>query len=395
MKQNVWRWLALGLCTVVFCVPDARAGEILDNQALERMLEAGFSLKVLEAKFRDSDCQFDDGSDKLIVLKAAAKKGGMEGADSDQLVLMVMDAAKKNQKELAALAGQLMNGAINYDKQEYESLMRNIQRKGKAMVPYILHHIEEENELKRQAVLDALKRLRDKTESVVRSVRLMLQDRHPAVRRQAAETLAELADAKLADELITDLDAHRGEHIDGIAFTLGYMEYKPAARTLTTVLTRSTDKDGRLASAFALGRLRAREPEALKALLDAVLDDQDERLRDVAGQSLAWMQYPKAVMYIKKAYERYRPGRAGMVRHLAFFKSVEAMEFLLEIADAEAPDVRAAALETLKHLTGEGYETAEDYRSWWQYNKARPDWIQVDASKGETVTEQPGKTQQR
>ncbi|MCZ7645646.1 MAG: HEAT repeat domain-containing protein [Planctomycetota bacterium] len=368
----------------------SRAGEPLDNDALNAMLKAGFTLKVLEVKFGESDCQFDTSSARLIEVHNAAKEGGMSAADIDKLQLMVMQEAKKKEKELSMLAGQLMNGAINFDKQEYETHMRKVQRKGKSMIPYLMVYIDEEHELKRVAVLDAMKRLHADNAETVLAVRLMLEDRSKGVRRQAAETLAEIGTEKIVNEILEELDQRKGQFLDGKAFVPGFMEYRPAARSLTNLLTRSADPDGRLAAAFSLGRIHAKDRESVGALLDAVLDDHDEKLRDVAGLSLAWLRVPQAVPYIRKAYERYTKGRADVIRHLQYFRTPEAIEFLLTAGDNDDGTVRKSALETLRNMTGEAYETVEEFRSWWQYNKDRPEFVQTPgAGGGATVTEQP------
>ena len=110
-----------------------------------------------------------------------------------------------------------------------------------------------------------------------------------------------------------------------------------------------------------------------------MLDEHSPKLRDRAAEALALIGEHKAISYINKAYLRFRPGREDMIKHLAFFKDSEAMEFLLELVDDDNPQVKKAAKETLEALTGENYDTSEEWKSWWEA-KTGLDWFKGGAT---------------
>jgi hypothetical protein len=354
---------------------DEPTGEMMDNPALVNMLRAKISLDVIKKKIENSRCRFNAASDELIAISNAAREGGMPQKDVDDLLKLVIEKANSEKVRLKAMGDHFMNICVNGDEQEYESLMRTLLREGRALVPELLKHIEEENELKRKGVLDALGRLGDKTPEVVKSVRLMLGDRHPAVRAQAAKAVAALAGPDTGKELIRDLERRLGEYTDGFAMALGYLDCKEAVPVLTAVLERSSDKDARLAAAFSLGLLQARDKAAVEALLAAVLDPHDPRLRTAAAKSLGQIAERRAVDYIIRSFQRYQDGRDELIGQLRYFKTIPVAEFLIRCVEEDSPEIRRAANDTLKTLTGANVDTAEEWRSVLPVIRDRPDWL--------------------
>lgn len=386
MSRSALRLTVLALLTVAFFGANTRseAGETLDNPGLIRLLENRLQLPVIIKKIEISTCQFDASSDALILISNAATKGGMKQEHINDLLLRVMDESGREKKRLRDLVAHFINASINRDPdnlQEYDASLRMLLREGKRVVPFLLNreYLEAENELKRHAVLDALAKLDDRSEATVRSVRLMLDDRNGAVRQKAAEAVAALSGPTTCDELIGELTRNRMQHLDGVAMSLGYLGDAKATEHLTTLLKRSVDADAKLAAAFALGLLRTKDKRAVSAILEAVLDDRDERLRATAARAAGEIGDPRGVSYIKRAYQRYRRGRPELILNLKLFKSADAVEFLIaDCASSDNAKVRQSAIHTLKVLAGEDYDSAEEWESWWSINKETPEWIRVD-----------------
>jgi high-affinity K+ transport system ATPase subunit B len=126
----------------------------------------------------------------------------MARPDLDRLLNLVIEKANSEKTRIKELVDRFMNICVNGDEAEYESLVRTLMREGRAIVPELMKHFEEEQELKRKGILDMLGRVGDKNAVVINSIKLHLSDRHPAVRAQAAKAVAALAGPTTVDELI-------------------------------------------------------------------------------------------------------------------------------------------------------------------------------------------------
>lgn len=376
-KQTARRWIAvavLGTATALAC---AQAGELLDNEKLTSLLKNKISLVVIKAKIADSTCQFNSDASEIVKIQQAAAEGGMVQKDIDELLQIAINESKRISTKMRELVSRFLNVCVNAKPDEYDPMLRTLQREGKAIVPYLLEKIEEEDEKKRAGLLDALGKLGDRGEKVVQSVRLMLEDRNPAVRAQAARSLADLNVPEIAKELIESLK-QRKEFIDGIALALGYLKDPAATEALTRILDESANADGRVAAAFALGQLRTKDEKALLALLrKGVLDDRNALLRANAAKALAEIGDPRTVDYVKRAYQRFRDGRDDLVRSLGSFRTYDAVDFLIPLTNEDDPKVRLSSIETLKKLTGENFSSYDEWLAWWEINKSRPDWIRA------------------
>jgi len=365
----------------------AKAGEILTNENLVKLLEAGVALDVVLQKVATANCQFDDSSTALIEIQSAGKKGGWTTEDVRALQKRVMEVAnafKKTLRELAVKAVNTFDNApveTSAGKEEYELMMRTLVRQGgKPLVPYLMSYMEEESERKRAGVVDALGRLGDRSAPVLTAVTNMLFDRSKPVRLETAKAVAALRSQNTAEELIQRLNS-RTQKLDGVAMALGFIGDSKAVDPLTTLLRQSGDSDTRVCAAFALGELRARTNSASEVLLDAVLDERDAALRSAAARSLSLVGEKRTPAYIVRAFQRYRQGREELIGYLASFKDPTGIQFLIEQVDADDPAVKRAAREALSVVSGgENYETGEEWRGWWEVNKVRPDFMPLQAS---------------
>ncbi len=358
--------------------PRARGGELLDNEKLNRALEQGIAPEVIAQKMKTSQCHFDASLDALVDIKKAAEKGTWKAEDIKVLQQAVIAAADGDKRRRIELVARAMNVFENADPDEYGRMMRILRTEGKPIVPHILDQIEQESERKRGGMLDALGQIGDKSDNVVKQAILMLNDRSKPVRMEAAKCVAKLAGANTCDDLVTRL-ANRDDKLDGVCMALGYLGDPKAADALVRTLKYAYDSDTRVCAAFALGQLRANSKDARASLLEAVLDEHDEKLRDSAANSLALIGEKQTPNYIIKAFQRYHQGREEIIKHLASFKSATSVEFLLEQLENDAPKIKRAADETLQVLTGEKQPSVDEWKSWWEVTRTRPDWIQVSS----------------
>jgi HEAT repeat protein len=359
------------------------SADIMDNAKLLRAIRANVSLDVMlkQIATSTSNCHFDSSTEALIQIQEAGKEGGWKQEDVKALQMKVIEISMADQKRLQELVTTALNvfeNANAEDPNEYDSMMRTLIREGRAVVPYLLKSIEQESERKRGGIMDALGRIGDKGDEVVRVAILMLFDRSKPVRLQAAKCVAALHGPSTCDDLVARLN-NKNEKQDGVAMALGFLGDTHAFEPLVRLLKYSADSDARVCAAFSLGQLRARTPAATEALLEAVLDERDARLRDSAAQALALIGERRTPSYIIKAFERYRQGREDLLRHLSFFKSGEAIEFLIEKIVSDDPKIKKSSLEALRVLTGENLETSDEWRGWWDVNKVRPDWIRTNS----------------
>jgi len=374
---------ALLVCAGVLPALPARAGEVIDNLTLEKMCREGISLdvilKLLEPTVapgegqKGANCRFDATSEAMISLQKACKEGAWQNKDIEKLQTKVIELANRDQKFLKALVDRALVLFENVDEIEYDAVMNELGREGKRVIPYLLGKENVESERQRSGVVDALGRLGDKSPNVVATVTRMLTDRAKPVRLKAAQAIVPVAGPATAEELIARLGS-RIEKLDGVAMALGYLGEQRAIEPLTKVLHSSGDSDTRVCAAFALGELRAKAPAACEALLEAVLDERDEKLRDSAAAALTKIGEKRTPSYIIKAFYRYRPGRDELMRHLASFKDLDGLAFLVDQVASDDPKVKKAAVETLRLMTGENESDAEGWRGVLDVLRTRPDW---------------------
>jgi HEAT repeat protein len=371
------------VCAVLFWSAAAVSKETdspvktIDNKQLVDMLRAGIPLDTITKMVSDNpSVKISDTPEEIIEISKAAQDGGMEPRERKTLLNLVIDLANKEKTRIKGLIDQYMNVCINGDKTEYESMMRQIMREGRMVVTELRKHIEEENELKRQGVVDALGRLGEKSALVVKDVKLMLGDRDPGVREKAAEALAKIAPPEIVDELIEAIDRRTVEHLDGMATALGKLGSEKAVKTLSKLLVQTSDPAARRAAAAALGDLRTKDTQAVNALLDAVLDDQDPQLRSLSAWALGYIGERRAVGYIIRSFQRHeqKPGRDELLKQLRNFKSLKVVDFLIPLTDKDAPDIRRAAQETLQVLTGSDATSREGWEAVREVIRDRPDW---------------------
>jgi HEAT repeat protein len=369
---------------------NGNSGEMLDNDKLMQAVSSGMSPDVVDIKIKNSQCHFDDSMDALVKVKEAAEKGQWKPADVAALQKTVIAKAGEDKKRLHALVQRALTVFCNVDQigggdaqqtDEYGVMMRLLMKEGKAVVPFLLPQLEQEDQRQRGGILDALSKIGDKNKEVMNRILPLLYDRSKPVRLEAARCVGVLAGATTGDDLITKL-ADRNAKQDGVALALGYLPdakdkaIDPLVRTLQNAL----DSDTRVACAFALGQLRASTPASREALLVAVLDDRDDKLRETAARALAYVGEKRTPDYIARAFERYRNGREELLKDLAYFKSSRSVTFLLEQLESDSPKIKRVAQETLQILSGENnFNGADEWRAWWEQVRTRQDWIDPKA----------------
>jgi HEAT repeat protein len=369
----------LGLCD------RASAAQVITNKELNEMISSGVAmdviLKLLEPpitpneKTQAPNCRFDDSPEAMIAIQEAGKKGTWPAEDIKKIQIKVSELSKKDQKFLKMMVDRARNVFENADPGEYDSMMRELTREGKRVLPYLMGAIEDERERVRAGIVDALGRQNQKDEATVRSISLMLTDRSKPVRLQAAKTIVALADEQTAKELIGRLNS-RVEKLDGVATALGYLGNNAAIEPLTKLLRNSSDSDTRICAAFALGELRANTKDASAALLEAVLDEHDDKLRETAANALAGkLRDKRTPAYIVSAFRRYRQGREDIMKNLRYLKDLGALEFLIEqLEQNDDPKIKKVAHQTLVELTGNEAHDAEEWRGIRNVLQVRPDW---------------------
>jgi len=385
-------YVSRGMCCVIATAAmtvalGASAGEVLDNTKVNNMIKKGVSLDVIlklmepsvdpSSRVQGTTFRFDASSEAIISIQEAANEGKWTKEDAATLQKKITELAKKDEKLLKELVDRALNIFDNADPNEYELMMRTISREGKRIIPYLLVKTSEESERKRGGIIDAIGRIGDKSENVVREATNMLFDRSKPVRAQAAKAVVTLIDDTTAKELIGRLNS-RTEKLDGVATALGYLGNMAAVEPLTKLLKNSGDSDTRICAAFALGELRAKNKETVEALLSAILDEHDEKLRETAATAVAAKLGDKrAPGHIIQAFHRYRTGRAELIKPLSYIKDLAALDFLVEQVENDDPRVKKAAHETLVLLTGEDAKDSEEWRGIITVIRGRPDWIQT------------------
>jgi len=358
----------------------ASALEALDNDKLIEMIKGDQTLVVILATIKEDPkaCKFLSGTKEKIALSKACKEAGWTKDDTEKLQLKVLELAAQGLKDLKNLVNLFLAAVENEDKtqnpQQYEEMMHKLIRSGSNIVPYLRDNITQESERKRGGILEALARIGDKSPDLVKEIVMMLDDTSKPVRAEAAKTVAALSGAETGPMLLNMLN-RRDKSNDAVALALGYMGYAPAVEPLVKVLTLSRESDDRLCAAFALGEIRAKSTTARDALLEGILDSKDEKLREVCAKSCALIGEKRAVSHITRSYDRFSGKPKTILTVLASFKSIPAAKYLVnQLSEAEDGEVRTIAKKALEVMTGERFESKEEWLSHIDLLSLRPEW---------------------
>ncbi len=383
--MNASRFLSSVSLVALFTLGCASAVESLDNEKLLEMVKGGNSPKIvmLTIKASEKECRFTASIKDLTAIVKSCKEvidPKWSAEEIDTLQAKVLELSTNGIKELKNLVNLFLAAVENDDEtqnpQQYEELMHKLVRAGSPIVPFLRDNLTQESERKRKGVLDALGRIGDKTDDLLKEIVMLLDDPSKPVRAQAAKTVAILYTPTTGQSLITMLN-RRDKKNDAIALALGYMRYEPAIEPLVTVLKTSRETDDRVCAAFALGEMRAKTFGAPDAIMLGILDDKEETLRDVCARGAALLGDKRTPYYITRAFERFRPGRKTIITYLSYFKSIHAARFLAnQLEDSEDAEVRKAAKATLELMTGEKFGTKEDWTGFIDLLGLRPDWAE-------------------
>jgi HEAT repeat protein len=353
--------------------------EILDNSKLLEAIKGGLSPKVVMASIEDAkDCQFTATVKDKIAFQSACKEARWTEPDIDALQLKVNKLAQQTVKDMKQLVGLFLTAAENVGESEedkqYEELLHRLALAGPSIVPPLIDNLSQESDRKRKGIIEALVRIGEKTPLVIKACRDRLDDTSPPVRAQAAKAVAALSGPETGAELL-ELFKRRDSKNDAVALALGYMHYEKAIEPLVSLLKNSRDSDERVCAAFALGDLRAKTFGAPDALLEAVLDEKDEKLRYTAAKAAALIGDRRTPLYVMKAFDRFRQGRPEILGVLVYFKSIPAARFVADLLESNDNDqIRKAAAKTLELMTNEHYESREQWIGFIDLLQVRPEW---------------------
>ena len=197
----------------------------------------------------------------------------------------------------------------------------------------------------------------------------MLDDREPAVRAKAAEAVAALSTKDTAARLIEKVKK-KAVDLDGYLLALGHMKEKAAIEEVTKVLKSGAPARDRSAAAFSLGLIGDRE--AIKTLMNVIADDSVPEVRVSSCRSLVRFAAKEALPAVLTAIDRYPDTRAELASQRRNWKEEKSVEALIELLRDPDKDVKDAAWDSLKILTGAALgRNHEDWQSWWELAKIR------------------------
>ncbi len=219
-----------------------------------------------------------------------------------------------------------------------------------AVVPLVMQLKTDDSELKREIIM-ALKRIADKRTVPVLN-EILLNDKDPNVRYDAARALGEIKDADSVYTLITALKYDRNWIVkEACAGALGKIGNKKAVNSLKDLLTTDAGKEASLARERAAWALEKIGEDAIRALVSS-LGDNEESARRRASWALIRIGSP-AVPYLISALrdnDKLVRERSAMV--LGWIRSESAIVPLLWALKDKDTDARKMAAWALGRIGG-------------------------------------------
>ncbi len=342
-------------------------GEILTNEKILLLVEAGFSEQLILRKIEESDCDFEISASAMVDLKKQKV--------SEPVIAAMMDAQKRYAERKRRVVEQLIQTLRGTEPQQYALAVRKLVRAGPTAVPRLLRHLDDEDPVIRAGSCEVLGKILDR--AALPSLFEMLRDSHPAVRAQAALALSKMRSQASTERLLQMME-EPGMPLDGVARALGYSGDRRAYQKLLRLFETPGPNEARAAAGFALGALG--ETRALDALVATLVRrSTDPRVRDSCAMALAKLvpllaaeERTTVLDAMLKAFERYHASRAVLARELRAFNEERAVTALVEALKDHVRDVSVAAWDSLKYVTAE--EIPRDYdqwTSWWQLQRRR------------------------
>lgn len=188
-----------------------------------------------------------------------------------------------------------------------------------------------------------------------------------SVAREADADLIKMLEEEAVPVLIETLTDQFGKVRSEAAMTLGYIGSEAAVPTLVERLV-DRDSDVRQSAAWALRRIGV---DPISALLQA-LEDEDPAVRadTVRALGIFWSEEEQVIPALTRALE----DESSDVRLAAVWvlseigpRARQAVPALIRVLEEdEVESVRERAAKALKSITGQDFETAADWRRWWE-----------------------------
>jgi HEAT repeat protein len=352
--------------------PGTRGGEIMTNEKVLELWDAGVPKSIILKKIQDSENAFDMTTKAMKELQSRPDPK-LKPLDQDIMDLMY-DAWRRNQDRLRNEISILIQTFRSAKDDERAEIIRRLVGIGKQAIPVLLKHKSDDNERIRTGVLDVIGQVADDA-TVMPEIFLDLTYHKPSVRAAAARAVEGVMSrlgaeerAKWEEKLLAMLRSARDPR-DGAAFALGYLRDAKYVKPLRALAETDAREDAlsRAAAAFALGLIAERTGDrSTNDLLRRMLtEDRDADVRVSAGRALMIIKDYGAISAFLRAMDRHDANLAHYAIQVGVFKeprSQPLVERLIDLLQDNEAKVRGNAHASLKAITGE--TMPEDHAQW-------------------------------
>jgi HEAT repeat protein len=347
---------------------EAAAAEILSNQDVVALIEAGLNEELVKRKIQASQNDFDVSAEAMVRLRKS-------GVPDEIISLMLTQTEKQKSQRENRLAMQIQYLASPRPEARQQAYLALLRMGGRARERLIGVVSEDGNPAVRAAAAEALARMGE--EEAVPVLTVLLEDPDPAVRAAAGAALADLAPEQattLALRRLREWDSLEEEApVSAHLRIVERLDLAKGAEAALRVLQKGVRPGDRAAAAEALGRLG--EQGAVEALEQALRHDRDAAVRAAAAQALGRLGVEDAVESLLAALQRDAENRPELIRVMARFNPEKVVPILITLVDPQLPPPEAEALtETLRRLTRRDFGLdRRRWLKWWEEHEAGVD----------------------
>lgn len=338
--------------------PIQGAEELLTNQQVIEMLEAGLGIDLVAKKIESVDNAFDVSPQALVELK----RRNVPDSVIDLMLQRYTAQYKKLRSRIALDIQHLADESPDVQSAAFLSL----QRVGPTAYPQLRDALSSTRPPLRREAARTLGRLGDQESAPL--LMTLLIDPDSSVRSAAAEALA-LLQHRPAIELARKIVVGGEPPLDGYLRLLGYAKDPQHVGFIRIRLLEDHQVETRVAAAWALGMIGS--PQGREALEHALTKDRTPEVRRAAAVALGQLALPESIDLLKRQCAKDPDARQEILAALARYDASQSVAFLI---DTLRQKLTPAELETV--LGGLRKLTHQDFGpdpllwdAWWEKHR--------------------------
>jgi HEAT repeat protein len=342
-----------------------KGAEVLSNDDVVSLVEAGLEIELVERKIRSSANDFDVSASAMVKLR----KAGVP----DRTIETMLEMAQRQQSQRENRLNMQIQYLTSERPQARQAAYLRLLEMGNRAVDRMLEILASDTDPNlRAAVARTLGRMQ--VERARPALEVLIESTNAEVRLAAADALGRLGEEDGAQQAVSALrewePGQDGAPVDGYLRLAGLVDEKAASGFAVKALQQSSDPGEREEAARALGRLEAKAD--VTVLEHALRNDRSPAVRQAAARALARLAQPGSAEALLDVLPKDPHTRVAVIRALGSFDPARVVPGLISAMGQKLNEEEMQALlASLRRLTHQDF--GPDRRRWLEWWEAHED----------------------